>query len=1151
MPVRDIQNDSVPRSAPPCACGESGLFRCLLCLTSGGLMCAAYLVAAHLRRPLHHIQKWEGFFFSECELRELGLAVYLGHAGQVCPRAKDPACWRVAADNAIHHVDLVFCGCDTSCGIDTELGEMGWMRLLDPETCGTARILRLHLNELSELSGSTLENPWYLEDSGALVLQAGRASHVRRVLPAENGRQTNQLRINKGPPSTIPRDLARPGAAAVHRAASGVAGPSGLTPGLAREVTEAIRSLSRPEPNAGEPRPEEVAHRRERRAREARDQRERLAYTALHPHVPVARARIGTRMRRRLAAEGDTGTRAVRDHPLTEQDLYLDAARPELLEARQPHHKCGICFAVKSHPVSYKCGHSHCYACIRIWLEKRWTCPDCVTVMTCAPFRHFGEENGLAADYPGRQDQSRVSYSFAEVMWLCRALFVVLSLATMSGSGRKGGGRPPPPPRMYTHQPHTAEVVSVSADGRRANATSKAVDTQPGVPSYYQDDAATNAAVESGDFSYNLSDTGLFPEVQLPENDGIILTSSKRKVYENSDYPMKTWETHMDEYLDEMLRLEGRGFPAVYSHCGGCGAADPKFRCAHQTCYGVGLFCQECIVGRHSEWTGDFFKRRSLQSLGLIVQLGHLPGYGCPSASEAHTNFVLIDVTGVHSIHLRFCGCDGTVQHRQQLMRACWWPATARDPRTCATFAVVRLFQILNCQGKLLTNNDGLDPVPDRRRAFRHIVRQYRIIQMMKRAGRGHDPSALLNTIIFFLILSYDLACQYCKNLWTRMSGLPQDMHLNIDKARVWFKIPNFHVAGHERGCHSPYSFHYMWGAGRTHGETVEQNWEFTNGAAASTKMMGVGSRHSTLEDLFGFHNWRRLVAWRRIFTKRMGENVKEGQVHRDAFEAFDVALRAAAPEMVAGWEAWVGEWESRQHVDGTESPFEVKEQVMSMKEILLKLAKEELVRNGEGVEAEHEDTPSTFILMGLGIEDSQRYLAIDVKAIANPTDKQALDFVKRRTALIKRIRAFRKMQRTYMPNVRRFLTPSQREVWDTEPDREAEAIRLFMPSDIADKVKRTKACAAGLADVEGELRVGEAREALEALRQGLHAWTLTNRFRLRNCTGQHALTRGQGVLRQINMRIYKAKLRYRYARNAVSCLKGHSGWERELHQSR
>jgi hypothetical protein len=76
----------------------------------------------------------------------------------------------------------------------------------------------------------------------------------------------------------------------------------------------------------------------------------------------------------------------------------------------------------------------------------------------------------------------------------------------------------------------------------------------------------------------------------------------------------------------------------------------------------------------------------------------------------------------VHNVDLNFCNCDSKIERRQQLMRVCWWPATVRDPKTCATFAVVRLFQFLNCLGKvsthdflhsleLLSNNDGLNPV--------------------------------------------------------------------------------------------------------------------------------------------------------------------------------------------------------------------------------------------------------------------------------------------------------------------------------------------------------------------------------------------------------------------------------------------------------
>lgn len=86
---------------------------------------------------------------------------------------------------------------------------------------------------------------------------------------------------------------------------------------------------------------------------------------------------------------------------------------------------------------------------------------------------------------------------------------------------------------MHIHQPHVAQVVSVSANGRAAIAPTHAVHTQPSLPDYAQEDMDTNAAVESWDFSYELGDTSLVGEVQPLDNDGIRLTS-KKKVYENS-----------------------------------------------------------------------------------------------------------------------------------------------------------------------------------------------------------------------------------------------------------------------------------------------------------------------------------------------------------------------------------------------------------------------------------------------------------------------------------------------------------------------------------------------------------------------------------------------------------------------------------------
>lgn len=124
------------------------------------------------------------------------------------------------------------------------------------------------------------------------------------------------------------------------------------------------------------------------------------------------------------------------------------------------------------------------------------------------------------------------------------------------------------------------------------------------------------------------------------------------------------------------------------------------------------------------EWTGTYFKQMTLRELGLRVQLGHPPGVRCLFGTAANKDFVLIDTTGIHFLAVDYCGCTHpVVERRQQVMRACWWPATSLDPQTCATFNAIKQFHLLNCLGhvsaydylrmlELLTSNDGLIPVP-------------------------------------------------------------------------------------------------------------------------------------------------------------------------------------------------------------------------------------------------------------------------------------------------------------------------------------------------------------------------------------------------------------------------------------------------------
>ena len=115
--------------------------------------------------------------------------------------------------------------------------------------------------------------------------------------------------------------------------------------------------------------------------------------------------------------------------------------------------------------------------------------------------------------------------------------------------------------------------------------------------------------------------------------------------------------------------------------------------------------------------------------------------------------------------------------------------------------------------------------------------------------------SALAHEQVQHVVYSYDIACVFDKNLRERISTLPDHLQQRIADLVFSFFVPNFHLPAHRAPCHAPYSFHFGPGVGRTHGETVEENWFTMNKAAAQTKQMGPGTRQLTLEDHAGCHD--------------------------------------------------------------------------------------------------------------------------------------------------------------------------------------------------------------------------------------------------------------------------------------------------------
>jgi hypothetical protein len=120
--------------------------------------------------------------------------------------------------------------------------------------------------------------------------------------------------------------------------------------------------------------------------------------------------------------------------------------------------------------------------------------------------------------------------------------------------------------------------------------------------------------------------------------------------------------------------------------------------------------------------------------------------------------------------------------------------------------------------------------------------------------------SALQTYPIKAFFVSYDIACQWSKKLWTRMLTMPPTLQFDGGGKVMDFGVPKFHLPAHKEPCQTLYSLNFLPFVGRTDGEAPEHGWANVNPVALSTKEMGPGSRRDTLDDFFGDWNWKKVA---------------------------------------------------------------------------------------------------------------------------------------------------------------------------------------------------------------------------------------------------------------------------------------------------
>lgn len=243
-------------------------------------------------------------------------------------------------------------------------------------------------------------------------------------------------------------------------------------------------------------------------------------------------------------------------------------------------------------------------------------------------------------------------------------------------------------------------------------------------------------------------------------------------------------EKYREVYLNEFLRWEGRGDALNIKHCPDCVArgveepATPEYRC--RDCFLPDLVCRGCCIRRHrvhcfhsvevsnalfhlafvlsilQRWAGNTFMKTSLKALGLRVQLNHL-SMRCSAPVPCASELRVFHTNGIHDVAIDYCGCERAIPNHVQLLRRGLYPASQVTVKTCVTFRLLEQTHLLALTTKAstydiyralekLTNNTGVSVPTSRYRAFGRVGVQYRHLKLVKRGGRGHDPSGVKGT---------------------------------------------------------------------------------------------------------------------------------------------------------------------------------------------------------------------------------------------------------------------------------------------------------------------------------------------------------------------------------------------------------------------
>ncbi|PPQ76365.1 hypothetical protein CVT24_008805 [Panaeolus cyanescens] len=376
------------------------------------------------------------------------------------------------------------------------------------------------------------------------------------------------------------------------------------------------------------------------------------------------------------------------------------------------------------------------------------------------------------------------------------------------------------------------------------------------------------------------------------------------------------------------------------------------------------------------------------------------------------------------------------------------------------------------------------------------------------------------------ILISYDIACQWFKNLYSPIPKLHEPMHNQTEN-------------------HQQYSLNFIPGAGFSDLETPERVWSGHNALGNSTKTQGPGSRLDNLDDHFNWWNWLKYISMGTTLMRRYRAALADRNLQAEAHKGLSDNLE---PAVVKEWEALCESWEKAAYPkDGVPNPYVAETYHYTEGDARNELAKDEEQRVKEGGKVIHKTAANTFVIMALDIETAQRRLKALAKELpSTATTRQQSGLTEQRTQLLTRIQTWELLLPLYIPGLLQYQTDLAKKNGPIAEAEHPEDRKIWLPSHLpADK--RKEMCFEGLTEIEEKMRTAQCYAALDALRHCLRVKSRLYFQKQKNVRGQRDGTRSRAVIDRVHAKAVMAGTKYRWARAAKLKLTGPGDWEKVL----